>query len=82
MGFIQDYIGVIGFFVISLIGWILVKATGINAGKTITDGNSQSFVVYYPKKLTWIALLMFLWGQISSDLWMLLLSRTRRRSCI
>jgi hypothetical protein len=40
----------------------LVKATGINAGKTITDGNSQSFVVYYPKKLTWIALLMFFVG--------------------
>ena len=58
MSFLQNNIGLIALVIIWIVSWIIIKATGIKASKTITDGNSQSYVLYYPRKLIWLAIII------------------------
>ncbi|GEM_PF-3155595 len=62
MSFLQNNIGLIALVIIWIVSWIIIKATGIKASKTITDGNSQSYVLYYPRKLIWLAIIIMLAG--------------------
>jgi hypothetical protein len=62
MNFLQNNIGLIALVIIWIVSWIIVKATGIKASKTITDGNSQSYVLYYPRKLVLFSVLIMLVG--------------------
>lgn len=62
MSFVMSHMAIFALVFFSLLLWILVRVTGVKDSQLITDGNAQSYIVHFPKKLIGISVIIMLVG--------------------